>query len=129
MREALRTEIALDALAMAIQRQQPAPGLVHHSGHGIQYAVEVYRSAHEGDDRRGNKPTQSSSSPCFWTSAPSSGDRNWPSIKCRRFPVAGLRKLFVNLRLLFTQALVGLQRAAARLVVANNWSAIGCSTF
>jgi putative transposase len=31
MRERLYTEIALEALNMAIERQRPAPGLIHHS--------------------------------------------------------------------------------------------------
>jgi transposase InsO family protein len=31
MRETLHTQIALEALAMAIERQRPAPGLIHHS--------------------------------------------------------------------------------------------------
>jgi len=31
MRETLHTEIALEALTMAIERQRPAPGLIHHS--------------------------------------------------------------------------------------------------
>ena len=43
MRDTLHTEIALDALAMALQRQRPAAGLVHHSDRGIQYAAEAYR--------------------------------------------------------------------------------------
>ena len=43
MRETLHTEIALEALTMAIQRQRPAPGLIHHSDRGIQYAAEAYR--------------------------------------------------------------------------------------
>jgi putative transposase len=30
---------------MAVQRQRPAPGLIHHSDRGIQYAAEAYRSA------------------------------------------------------------------------------------
>ena len=45
MRETLHTEIALDALSMAVQRQRPAPGLIHHSDRGIQYAAEAYRGA------------------------------------------------------------------------------------
>ena len=45
MRETLHTEIALEALNMAIERQQPAPGLIHHSYRSIQYAAETYRSA------------------------------------------------------------------------------------
>jgi putative transposase len=43
MRDTLHTEIALDALAMALQRQRPGAGLIHHSDRGIQYAAEVYR--------------------------------------------------------------------------------------
>jgi transposase InsO family protein len=43
MRETLHTEIALQALTMAIVRQRPAPGLIHHSDRGIQYAAEPYR--------------------------------------------------------------------------------------
>jgi transposase InsO family protein len=43
MRETLHTEIALEALTMAIERQRPAPGLVHHSDRGVQYAAEVDR--------------------------------------------------------------------------------------
>ena len=41
--DTLHTEIALDALAMALQRQRPSPGLLHHSDRGIQYAAETYR--------------------------------------------------------------------------------------
>jgi transposase InsO family protein len=44
MRETLHTDIALEALDMAIKRQQPAVGLIHHSDRGIQYAAEAYRS-------------------------------------------------------------------------------------
>ena len=45
MRDTLKTEIALEALNMAMERQRPAPGLIHHSDRGIQYAAGVYRSA------------------------------------------------------------------------------------
>jgi transposase InsO family protein len=43
MRQTLHAEIAIDALNMAIQRQRPPPGLIHHSDRGIQYAAEAYR--------------------------------------------------------------------------------------
>lgn len=43
MRETLHAEIATAALDMAIARQRPRPGLVHHSDRGIQYACEAYR--------------------------------------------------------------------------------------
>jgi putative transposase len=37
MADHLRTELVLDALAMALRHRQPAPGLIHHSDHGCQY--------------------------------------------------------------------------------------------
>jgi len=43
MRDHLRTELPLAALAMAIQRQRPPPGLIHHSDRGSQYAAREYR--------------------------------------------------------------------------------------
>ncbi len=45
MRETPHTEIALDALKMAVERQRLAPGVIHHSDRGIQYAAEAYRQA------------------------------------------------------------------------------------
>lgn len=45
MRDHLRTELPLAALTMAIQRQRPAPGLLHHSDRGSQYASAEYRKA------------------------------------------------------------------------------------
>ena len=44
MRDHLRTELASAALAMAMKRQRPAQGLVHHSDRGVQYAAHDYRS-------------------------------------------------------------------------------------
>jgi len=43
MRDHLRTELASAALMMALQRQRPAPGLIHHSDRGSQYAADEYR--------------------------------------------------------------------------------------
>jgi putative transposase len=43
MRETLHAGIALQALNMAIERQRPAPGLIHHSDRGVQYAADAYR--------------------------------------------------------------------------------------
>ena len=45
MRETLHASIALEALQMAIERQRPGPGLLHHSDRGIQYAADEYRQA------------------------------------------------------------------------------------
>ena len=59
----------LDALATALQRRRPEPGLVHHSDRGVQYAAEPYRHVLErhgikrSTSRRGdcldNAPTES----------------------------------------------------------------------
>ena len=40
----LRTELALDALRMALGRRMPEPGLVHHSDRGVQYAAHAYQN-------------------------------------------------------------------------------------
>jgi transposase InsO family protein len=44
MADHLRTELALDALAMALARRRPAAGLVHHTDRGCQYTAVAYRS-------------------------------------------------------------------------------------
>lgn len=36
------TQLALDALNMALAARTPAPGLIHHSDHGVQYASLAY---------------------------------------------------------------------------------------
>ena len=38
----LRTELALDALTMALTARQPDPGLIHHSDRGTQYLAGAY---------------------------------------------------------------------------------------
>jgi putative transposase len=43
MRDHLRQELAIAALTMAIQRQRPGRGLIHHSDRGSQYAAGDYR--------------------------------------------------------------------------------------
>lgn len=42
MRDHMRVELTLAALMMAVQRQRPQPGLLHHSDRGSQYAAEAY---------------------------------------------------------------------------------------
>ncbi len=42
MRAQTRTELALSALMMAVQRQRPGRGLIHHSDRGSQFAAEAY---------------------------------------------------------------------------------------
>ncbi len=45
MRDHMRTELPLAALTMALQRQRPQPGLIHHSDRGSQYASGDYQKA------------------------------------------------------------------------------------
>jgi transposase InsO family protein len=40
----LKAELATDALQQAIRRRDPAPGLLHHSDRGVQYACGDYRN-------------------------------------------------------------------------------------
>jgi putative transposase len=47
MGETLETKLVMDALEMALQRRRPAPGLLHHSDRGVQYASNEYRAALE----------------------------------------------------------------------------------
>ena len=48
MGETLETELVIRALEMAVQRRRPAPGLLHHSDRGVQYASNEYRELLEG---------------------------------------------------------------------------------
>jgi len=44
MRETLELDLALSALRMALGTRRPAPGLLHHSDRGTQYAAAEYRA-------------------------------------------------------------------------------------
>lgn len=44
MRAGVDAELALAALRMAIETRRPAPGLIHHSDRGVQYACGEYRA-------------------------------------------------------------------------------------
>lgn len=55
-------ELVTSALAMALERRRPAPGLIHHTDQGRQYATESYRQrliAH------GMNPSMSRKGDCF----------------------------------------------------------------
>jgi putative transposase len=43
MHDHMRADLTIAALIMAIQRQKPPPGLIHHSDRGSQYAAADYR--------------------------------------------------------------------------------------
>ena len=66
MRDHLRTELPLAALTMALQRQRPAPGLIHHSDRGSQYASGDYQATLA---TRGITPSMSRKGNC-WDNAP-----------------------------------------------------------
>jgi putative transposase len=42
LRRTLEAELTLSALRMALDHRQPAPGLIHHSDRGVQYACGAY---------------------------------------------------------------------------------------
>ena len=44
MADHLRTELALDALALVLRSRRPPPGLVHHTDRGCQYTATTYRA-------------------------------------------------------------------------------------
>lgn len=54
--------LALQALDMAIQRRRPAPGLIHHSDRGSQYAATRYREGLEAIQAR---PSMSRRGDCY----------------------------------------------------------------
>ncbi|WP_144243562.1 IS3 family transposase [Azospirillum argentinense] len=66
MRDHLRTELPLAALTMALQRPRPAPGLLHPSDRGCQYASAAYRKALKS---HGITPSMSRKGNC-WDNAP-----------------------------------------------------------
>src|SRR4051812_21623281 len=45
MADHLRTELALDALTMALAQRRPGAGLVHHTDRGCQYTAAAYQAA------------------------------------------------------------------------------------
>jgi len=62
MSESLRATIATDALEMAIAARNPAPGLIHHSDRGVQYACGDYQKVIR---RAGMRPSMSRKGDCW----------------------------------------------------------------
>jgi transposase InsO family protein len=103
MSEYLDASLALAALRMALERRQPAPGLVHHSDRGVQYACEAYRGALAAN---GLVPSMSRKGNC-WDNAPAEsffgtlkvelvGDRVFPSRAVARTEVFEYVEAFYN---------------------------------
>lgn len=62
MSESLSRQIAIDALEMAIAARNPAPGLIHHSDRGVQYACNDYQAI---ISREGMRPSMSRKGDCW----------------------------------------------------------------
>ncbi|HPP74827.1 MAG TPA: IS3 family transposase, partial [Armatimonadota bacterium] len=62
MSESLKATTALDALQMAIAARNPAPGLIHHSDQGVQYACGDYQKS---INRVGMVPSMSRKGDCW----------------------------------------------------------------
>jgi transposase InsO family protein len=99
----LDVSLALAALRMALERRRPAPGLIHHTDRGTQYASEAYRAALATNgliasmSRRGN----------CWDNAPAEsffstlktelgGARTFPSRAVARMEVFEYVEVFYN---------------------------------
>jgi transposase InsO family protein len=73
MRDHMRAELTIAALTMAIQRQKPPPGLIHHSDRGSQYATANYRKVLDAAgmiqsmSRKGNCWDNAPMESCFGT--------------------------------------------------------------
>jgi putative transposase len=73
MRDHMRADLTIAALTMAIQRQKPPPGLIHHSDRGSQYAAADYRKVLDAAgiiqsmSRKGNCWDNAPMESCFGT--------------------------------------------------------------
>jgi len=75
MQDHMRTSLVSQALSMAVKRERPAPGLIHHSDRGSQYASGAYRSLL---DQFGMKASMSRRGNCY-DNAPM--ESFWASLK------------------------------------------------
>jgi transposase InsO family protein len=62
MQDTLEEELTLSALQMALDARAPAPGLIHHSDRGSQYASKRYRTLL---DEHGIIPSMSGKGDCY----------------------------------------------------------------
>ena len=76
MQSTLERSLTLRALEMAIAQRRPAPGLIHHSDRGVQYACGDYQTAL---NEQGMVPSMSRKGDC-WDNAP--GESFFGTLKC-----------------------------------------------
>jgi transposase InsO family protein len=62
MADHLKATLCLDAIDMAVLQRRPAPGLIHHSDRGVQYACDAYR---DRLDRHGVTASMSRVGDCY----------------------------------------------------------------
>lgn len=62
MSKSLKAQVAVDALEMAISARNPAPGLIHHSDRGVQYACSDYQKV---ITKAGMRPSMSRKGDCW----------------------------------------------------------------
>lgn len=103
MADHLRTELPLDALAMALRARRPASGLVHHTDRGCQYTAAAYQQALA---RRGLVCSMSRSGDCLDNAMAESffatlkaelvGARAWPTRAAARTAIFEWVEVFYN---------------------------------
>jgi len=105
MADHLRAELALDAFQMALQRRQPARGLICHSDRGSQYTAGVYTQALEA---AGARQSMGRVATCFDNAACESffatlktelvHTRAWPTRQVARTAIYEYIEVFYNRR-------------------------------
>lgn len=105
MAEHVRAELAVDALQMALERRQPAQGLIHHSDRGSQYTAGVYAQALQA---AGLRQSMGRVATCFDNAACESffatlktelvHTRTWPTRQAARTAIYEYVEVFYNRR-------------------------------
>jgi putative transposase len=105
MAEHLRAELAVDALRMALERRQPAQGLICHSDRGSQYTAGVYAQALQA---AGARQSMGRVATCFDNAACESffatlktelvHTRAWPTRQAARTAIYEYIEVFYNRR-------------------------------
>ncbi len=105
MADHLRAELAVDALQMALDRRQPAAGLIHHSDRGSQYTAGVYAQALQA---AGLRQSMGQVATCFDNAVAESlfatlktelvHTRTWPTRQAARTAIYEYLEVFYNRR-------------------------------
>jgi putative transposase len=99
----LRTELVLDALAMALRHRQPGVGLIHHSDHGCQYTSLAFGQRLQ---ENGLVPSMGTVGDCFDNAVAESffatlkvellHRRTWPSRAAARLAIFAFIEVWYN---------------------------------